>query len=98
MKKIIYNKDTFNSTTAMVGDLVEEQVVDNFMNCLPPASFSASCAQLGDPYSHRQDELTGKWRATFLTFRKADRGVWEYCGKCFRGETEERGKEAQYVV
>lgn len=98
MKKIIYNEDTFDSSTAMAGDLVEEQVVENFMNALPPVRYSMACAQLGEPYSHKQDERTGEWRPTFLTFRKAGNDVWEYRGKCFAGEVEERGREIPYVV
>lgn len=31
--KNIFNEDTFNSDTAKAGDLVEERIVDDFMNC-----------------------------------------------------------------
>ena len=93
----IYTEDTFDTSTAKVGDLVEEQVVDNFMDCLPPACYRQDCAQLGEPSNYKQDEKTGKWRPTFLTFRKVRDGVWAYCGKCFCGENTEHGKDALYV-
>lgn len=98
--KEILTEDTFEYSSAKVGDVVEAAVVMNAMDCLPPASMSLSCAQMGEPYSHREDPDTGKWRATFATFRCLEggwsKGVWEYRGKCFRGETTERGKDPVY--
>lgn len=95
--KEVFTQDTFEFCNAQVGDLVEADVVMDFMDCLPPACMSLRCAQLGEPYSHREDPDTGKWRPTFCTFRCIEggwsKGVWEYRGKCFRGETEERGQD-----
>ena len=93
----IFTEEDFNTETARVGDLVAEAVVDNFMNCIPPVSYSAACSQMGEPHSQKQDEKTGAWRPTFLTFRRVWGEVWEYRGYCFRGETEERGREMAYV-
>lgn len=81
----------FDASKAKIGDLVSREVVDDFMDCLPPACYRSDCAQLGEPYSMKQDPETGDWRSTFLTFRHVDGDVWMYCGKCFRGENEERG-------
>lgn len=86
--QIIYTEDTFDSSTAVIGDLVEQQVVNNFMDCLPPASYTSECAQLGEPYSHRSDE-NGKYKATYLTFKRLNHDTWVYCGKCFRGQNTE---------
>lgn len=98
----IYSPDTFDYDTAKIGDLVTAEVVMDAMDALPPACMSKTCAQLGEPYSSREDPDTGKWRATYATFRCRRgnflEGIWEYCGHCFRGETTERGKEMQYVV
>ena len=100
--KNIKNIDTFRYRDAKVGDLVTADVVMSAMECMPPATMRSDCAQLGEPYSHRIDDKTGKLRPTFATFRriKGDftRGVWAFCGYCFRGESEERGKEPAYCV
>lgn len=106
MKQQIYNEktvhtvDTFDYGEAKIGDLVDAEVVMDAMDCLPPACMGLGCAQLGEPYSHREDPNTGAWRATYATFKCLkggwDSGVWEYCGHCFRGETKERGKDPVY--
>lgn len=99
-KKVIL-ADDFDYSTVKVGDLVEQAVVDNAMDCLPPVSMSSGCSQMGEPYGHRQDPKTGKWRSTFATFKRVagawPNGIWEYCGHCFCGETEERGIDPVYV-
>ena len=99
---MVYTVDTFLYSTAKVGDLVTAEVVSNAMDALPPACMRRDCAQLGEPYSHKIDPDTGKWRATYATFkcREGDfsHGIWEYCGNCFRGETAERGQEPPYVA
>lgn len=98
--KEVFTEDTFNYSSEKVGNLVDAEVVMNAMDCLPPACMRLDCAQMGEPYSHREDPETGKWRATYATFRclKGDwnEGVWEYCGNCFCGETTERGKDPIY--
>lgn len=98
--KEVFTEDTFTYEQAQIGDYVEQAVVDNAMNCMPPASMSARCAQLGEPYSHRMDPETGKLRATYATFKRAageyPNAIWEYCGHCFRGENVERGREPVY--
>lgn len=96
----VLTQDTFRYSEARPGDLVEAEVVMEAMDCLPPACMTLRCAQLGEPYSHRQEPDTGRWRATYATFRCLqggwDKGVWEYRGHCFRGETEERGEDPAY--
>lgn len=96
--KEVYTQATFSYSMAKVGDYVEEAVVDDAMDCLPPACMSRHCAQMGEPYSHREDPETGMWRATYATFKACvdAPGIWEYCGHCFRGETVERGKDPVY--
>lgn len=98
-KKII-KQDEFDWNAIQIGDYVEQAIVDDAMDLLPPASMSASSSQIGEPYSHRQDPDTGKWRATYATFKKVagtyPNGIWEYCGHCFRGENVERGTDPVY--
>lgn len=98
--KGVFTEETFVYSKAQIGDLVDAAVVMNAMDCLPPAYMQLDCAQLGESYSHREDPETGKWRATYATFRCVkggwNEGVWEYRGHCFRGEIIERGKEPIY--
>lgn len=98
-KKVI-TQDEFSYDNIHIGDYVDAAIVMDGMDCLPPACMRLSCAQIGEPYSDRQDPDNGRLRATYTTFKcvKGDfrEGVWEYCGHCFIGETVERGKEPAY--
>lgn len=81
----VLNRDWMYCDALMVCDLVENDVVDDFMNCLPPACYRSDCAQLGEAHSTEKDH-TGKYRSTYLTFKRFDKETWEFCGYCFRGE------------
>ena len=98
--KEVLTQETFSYATVKIGDYVQQAVVDDAMDCLPPASMSARCAQMGEPYSHREDPETGEWRPTFYTFKKVTgewpNGIWQFCGCCFCGETVPRGKNPVY--
>ncbi|MGO4697702.1 hypothetical protein AB4Z50_25785 [Paenibacillus sp. 2TAB26] len=63
-----------------IGDEVDEEFYDYFLNVLPPASWTSSLVQIGEPHSH----VGG--RATYATIAKVD-GKWIYRGHCHRGET-----------
>jgi hypothetical protein len=69
-----------------VGDIMAEVQVEDWVNALPPATHKADLVQLGEPYSHREDE-NGQWRATYPTAAKIA-GQWLYMGNCFRGSIE----------
>lgn len=98
--KEVLTEDQFDYSKVSVGDYVEQAVVDNAMDILPPACMRANCSQVGEPYSCRQDPDTGKWRNTYSTFKKVGgewpNGIWEYCGNCFCGENVERGEDPVY--
>lgn len=98
--KEVWTEETFSYQTVQVGDYVDQAVVDNAMDCLPPACMTSQCSQMGEPYSHREDPETGEWKATYATFKKVGgewpHGIWQYCGHCFRGENVERGKDPVY--
>lgn len=83
--KEVFTVDSSTYENAKVGDYVKQAVVDNAINCLPPASMTSMCSQLGEPYS---------------TFKRVagdgPNGIWEYCGHCFRGENTERGRDPVY--
>lgn len=98
--KEVWTQETFEYSKVKVGDYVEQAVVDDAMDCLPPACMTSRCSQMGEPYSHREDPESGKLRPTFATFKRVaggwPNGIWQYCGHCFCGETEERGKDPYY--
>jgi len=91
----VFNRDTFMYSYP-VGTLVSEEVVDDAINALPPACMRSDCSQLGEPAAHRIDD-NGNARATYATFKRIAKGIWEYCGDCFRGENTQRGKEPVYI-
>lgn len=70
------------------GDIVSEDIVDNFMNLLPPRAMSYGYLQVGEPYSHMYD-IDRCLRPTFMTFAKCN-GVWRYYGNCFAYETVDK--------
>ena len=77
-----------------IGDLVDASIVDQIINCLPPACMRSDCTQLGEPTDHRMDK--GQLKPVFATFRKVEDNIWEFCGSCFQGENAERGVETPY--
>ncbi len=97
--KEVLTQETFSYATVQIGDYVEQAVVDDAIDCMPTVSVSSRCSQMGEPQSHRLDPKSGRWRATYATFKRCPdvAGVWEYCGRCFRGENEERGREPVFA-
>ena len=93
----IFTQENFDYSKAEIGDYVEQAVVDDAMDCLPPASMSARCAQMGEPYSHREDPETGRLRPTYYPFKRAagsgPNGIWQCCGCCVQVETVPRGRD-----
>ena len=70
------------------GDIVTEDIVDYFLNILPPRAISHCYLQVGEAHSHVFD-VSGRLRPTFTTFAKCD-GLWRYYGNCFAYETIDR--------
>lgn len=94
--KEVFTQDTFSYSAAKVGDYVERAVVEEAMDCLPPACMTNRCSQMGEPHSYREDPDTKEWKPTYHTFMRVTPGpdgIWQYCGCCFCGETLERGKD-----
>ena len=98
----LYGESDFSYSSAKVGDYVTQDVVDDAMDCLPPACMRSDCSQMGEPYSSKYDKRNDKWRNTYATFSKVcgqqETAVWRYCGHCFCGETEERGMDMPIVA
>ena len=57
------------------GQTVDDAVVEELVNCVPPATYGNGIFQVGEPYDH--DRNTG--RALFLTFEHLESG-WKYIG------------------
>jgi hypothetical protein len=70
------------------GDIVSEDIVDNFMNMLPPRVMLCGFLQVGEPYSHVYD-ISRALRPTYMNFAKCG-GHWRYYGNCFAYETIDR--------
>ena len=74
-----------------VGDEVDEALVDEMMNCVPPLSMGYGYLQVGEPYADAFDDRTepNRYRATYTTFVK-DGGIWKYVGHCFANDKVNR--------
>ncbi len=104
----LYGESDFSYSSVKVGDYVTQDVVDDAMDCLPPACMRSDCSQMGEPYSSKYDDQSGKWRNTYTTFSQIssqrhnntprENRIWKYCGHCFCGETEERGMDMPIVA
>ncbi len=70
-------------------DEVDEEMVDYFMDILPPATFRADCAQVGEPHSCEPND-DGIYKNTYATFHRVAAGRWRFDGYCFRGCNENR--------
>ena len=77
------------------GDIVSEDIVDNFMDMLPPRAMSYGYLQVGEPYNHVFD-IDRRLRPTYMTFAKCD-GVWRYYGNCFAYETIDRSQSQLWL-
>lgn len=78
-------EDFFN-----VGDTVDDELVQDMVNCVPPAMWRDGCTQIGEAYSSEYDEDRQRHRDTYITFHKVDDGRWVFDGYCFKGENANR--------
>lgn len=98
MGRPIHTTSDFELGKAKVGDLVTQDVVDYYVNALPPVTALYGCTQLGEQYADMLDPTTGRTAPTYATFRRVHPcGIWAYCGHCFAGEDTERGEALPYV-
>lgn len=90
-----------------VGDHVDDDMVQNFVDSVPPVLLLSFCTQGGEPYSYEVDER-GVIRPTFMTFHDLGGGYWQFDGYCFYKENinrytrksrlEERIDEARKMI
>lgn len=69
-----------------VGDEVDGEMLDYFLNVLPPRTNSAGLLQAGGEISTAKD-ANGRWRPTYLTFKRQG-STWRYAGRCFECSAE----------
>ena len=71
------------------GDTVGEDIVDYFVNAVPPVTLRYDCIQAGEEHSCEPDGY-GKCRATYTTFHRTGDGRCRFDGYCFEGENQNR--------
>ena len=81
-----------------VGCEVDEALVDEQLNCVPPRSHKLGYVQVGEPYTDALDTRNGKerYRPVYATFHKKTkdgRTFWIYAGHCFAGDDVNRVPE-----
>ena len=89
------------------GDKVDDDMVQHFVDSVPPILMLTSCTQGGEAYSLAADE-SGGYKSTYITFHDLGGGYWQFDGYCFykenvnrcadRSRLEERIEEARREV
>ncbi|MHB2008602.1 MAG: hypothetical protein ACYCOX_11205 [Acidobacteriaceae bacterium] len=64
-----------------IGDVVDQEMADYFVNVLPPAFMSGLLVQIGEPVN----DVAG--RPTFATLQRNSARQWVYAGNCYCGES-----------
>lgn len=89
-KKEWDNSHKYFTSWANIGDVVDEETVQHFRDCVSPIAYDAMYLQCGEPYKHGTNPKTGKWEPAFITFAR-ELGSWVYNGICFYREYEDVG-------
>ena len=89
-KKEWDNSHKYFTSWANIGDVVDEETVQHFRDCVSPIAYDAMYLQCGEPYKHGANPKTGKWEPAFITFAR-ELGSWVYKGICFYREYEDVG-------
>lgn len=71
---------------ADLGDEVDEAIVNNFLEMLPPACHTTRLVQMGEPNELLPNEK-GDYCPTFMTFERVG-SKWYFRGYCFHGDTQ----------
>ncbi len=67
------------------GDIVGKDIVNEFLNSVPPITHYETFIQAGEPYGTRFDSEDNKWKETYTTFEK-EAVHWIYKGNCFKNK------------
>lgn len=74
-----------------IGSYVDEQIVEDLIDALPPTTMTFRFVQSGEAAGVRYDHEKEMWRNTYITYVKIAEGIWEYRGDCFENEYKMRG-------
>lgn len=77
----IYFEEFFKSN-----DLVSKDVVEYFINSVPPITCNNAVVQSGEPYSHEVDPFDSRFKPKYQTFIKENNN-WKYVGNRFKANT-----------
>ena len=69
-----------------IGDVVAEDIVEEFANVLPPITYRSDMVQCSEPVDSGTDPEDNRWKSTYTTFVK-EKDNWIYKGDCFCGKT-----------
>ena len=72
------------------GDEVDSEMVEHFVNSVPPIKTSPNCTQEGEAHSSEFEPRCGRYRETYATFHSIGGGRWIFDGYCFYGENTNR--------
>ena len=87
--------EKFSTRKIEIGQCVTDRAMRACCSKLTPANATKKIAQEITPCGHRIDN--GTIRSIHHTFTRVNRLIWQYKGKCFLGESVERGMEfAEY--
>lgn len=89
-KKEWDNSHKYFTSWANIGDVVDEETVQHFRDCVSPIAYDAMYLQCGEPYTHEFNPKTRKREPAFITFAR-ELGSWVYKGICFYKEYEDVG-------
>lgn len=89
-KKEWDNSHKYFTSWANIGDVVDEETVQHFRDCVSPIAYDAMYLQCGEPCTHEFNPKTRKWEPAFITFAR-ELGSWVYKGICFYKEYEDVG-------
>lgn len=81
----IYTKENWAQDGTLkikVGQYVSDDVIEELLNSVPPATYKASCFQPGEAYTLSVDYIN-----LYMTFIR-DNGMWKYIGLCPRGSNQ----------
>lgn len=70
-----------------VGDLVDNDIVEEIINSVPPVTYCSYCTQAGEAFSFAKDS-NGVAKDVFITFAVFNDKWWKFKGYCFQGCTE----------
>lgn len=71
------------------GDKVDEEMVEYFVNSVPPVLTLSFCTQGGEAWDYKPDGKNGN-RPTYITFHDLGGGYWQFDGYCFYKENTNR--------